>query len=371
MKFNEIITDLRHRITIGEFLPGQQLPLRAELLKEYDTSLGTIQKAVNLLQSEGFLTNSGPNGTRVAVDSPHLFTVGVVVPTKPDDDEHIWDTFFQSFALAVEEYLYHGGPFKFKFYYGVERHSENSAAYRELLEDIECRRIAGSIVLQHVTLSDRMLNAVSTLPAVVFSDRVFDNPNITPLMIDFAGIADFACRTLAAKGKKRPAVIVNTGKLMDFIPQILQKTGQNGLATSEAMIQGMCLCREALPWCEQLVKVLFAGPPQDHPDSMIVLNENFLNIIKNSLRQIGHGDILIVSHCNFPTRSASPSGVLRVGNDNRSTLLRALDMLKVKHAANLPPVLLPVVDESQAMKTFDWQHQNFLGEMIADKYVRG
>lgn len=370
MKFNEIVTDLRGRIARGEFLPGEQLPLRAELLKEYDTSLGTIQKAVNLLQLEGFLTNGGPNGTRVAADSPHLFTVGIVVPAKPDDEEQVWDTFFQAFALAVEEYLYHGGPFKFKFYYGVERHSENSAVYRELLEDIECRRIAGTIVLHHVTLSDRMLNAVSTLPTVVFSDRVFDSPNIIPLMIDFAGIADFACRTLAAKGKKRPAVIVNTGKLMDFIPHILQKTAQNGLATAEAMIQGMCLCREALPWCEQLVKVLFAGPVKDHPDSMIVLNENFLGIVKNSLRQLGHGDILIVSHCNFPTRSVSPTGVLRVGNDNRSTLLRALDMLKVKHAANLPPVLLPVVDESQAVKTFDWHSPCFHRQMIADKCVR-
>lgn len=357
MKFNEIVTDLRSRIANGEFAPGEQLPLRAELLKEYDTSLGTIQKAVNLLQQEGFLTNGGPNGTRAAADSPHLFTVGIVVPTKPDDEEQIWDTFFQAFALAVEEYSYHGGPFKFKFYYGVERHSENSAAYRELLEDIECRRIAGSIVLQRMTLSERMINAVSTLPTVIFSGRTFAAENIIPLKIDFLEMAGVGCRLLAQAGKKRPAVIANTGLPLDFVPEIVRRAAQQNLMTDETMVLGMCLCREAVPWCEQLIKTLFVPSRKDRPDSMIVLNENFLDVVKNSLRQLGLSDIPIVSHCNFPVKTPSPEKVIRVGNDIRTSLLLALAALKSKPQSNRSPLLLPVVDELQLTKEFVWTKQ--------------
>jgi len=355
MKFNEIVTDLRSRIAGGEFLPGAQLPLRAELLREYDASLGTIQKAVNLLQDEGFLTNSGPNGTRVAADSPHLFTVGIIVPTKPDDEEQIWDTFFQSFALAIEEYLYCGGHFKFKFYYGVERHSENSAAYRELLEDIECRRIAGTIILQRMTLSERMINAISVLPAVVFSGRTFAGENIIPLKIDFLKMAEVACKLLAAIGKKQPAVIANTGLPLDFVPEIVKRAARQGLATDETMILGMCLCREAVPWCEQLVKSLLAGSRKGRPDSIILLNENFLDVIKNTLRQLGLGNITVVSHCNFPVKTPSVENVIRVGNDVRTSLLLALAALKDAPQSNRLPLLLPVVDESQINKEFDWR----------------
>jgi len=357
MKFNEIITDLRNRITGGEFVPGQQIPLRSELLKQYDASLGTIQKAINLLQLEGFLTNGGPNGTRIAADSPHLFTVGIVVPSRPDDEEQIWDTFFQSFALAVQEYVYHGGPFKFKFYYGVERHSENSAAYRELLEDICSRRIAGTIILQRMTLSERMINAVSALPTVIFSGRTFANENIIPLKIDFLEMAGAGCHLLANAGKKRPAVIANTGLPLDFVPEIIKRAARRGLATDETMVLGMCLCREAVPWCEQLIKTLFAPSRKEHPDSIILLNENFLAVIKNSLRQLGLSDIMIVSHCNFPVRTPSPSNVIRVGNDIRSSLLLALAALKDRPRSNRSPLLLPVVDESQINKQFDWSKQ--------------
>ena len=53
--YQEIAKDLIDRIEDGEFMPGDPLPKQVELASSYQTSRLTIQKAIQILITEGYV----------------------------------------------------------------------------------------------------------------------------------------------------------------------------------------------------------------------------------------------------------------------------------------------------------------------------
>ncbi|HEY3330725.1 MAG TPA: substrate-binding domain-containing protein [Capsulimonadaceae bacterium] len=65
-----IESDLRRRVETAQWLPGQALPSRRDLARDYGVDLRTVQKAISGLLSDGTLRADGPRGTFVAMASP-------------------------------------------------------------------------------------------------------------------------------------------------------------------------------------------------------------------------------------------------------------------------------------------------------------
>ena len=74
-KVNRVLEELRQHIRSGEYGRSGRLPSRLQLAKEFDTSAETINKAVNVLRSEGLLV---ARGRAVAVSPPPVRVPGVM-----------------------------------------------------------------------------------------------------------------------------------------------------------------------------------------------------------------------------------------------------------------------------------------------------
>jgi len=66
MGYRRIADDLRSRIAGGEYAPGSRLPTYRELAEHYNAGITTVQKAVQLLQSEGVVVGVQGAGLYVA-----------------------------------------------------------------------------------------------------------------------------------------------------------------------------------------------------------------------------------------------------------------------------------------------------------------
>ncbi|GAA4544184.1 GntR family transcriptional regulator [Amycolatopsis samaneae] len=63
--FRQVASDLREKITAGEYAPGEQLPSERELVDSYGVSRPTVREAVNMLRAEGLVTSEHGRGVFV------------------------------------------------------------------------------------------------------------------------------------------------------------------------------------------------------------------------------------------------------------------------------------------------------------------
>ena len=69
-KYFQLAEQLRNQITTGEVKAGDQLPTEELLCQQFGVSRGTVQKAIALLQKEGFVYREQGRGTFVRINQP-------------------------------------------------------------------------------------------------------------------------------------------------------------------------------------------------------------------------------------------------------------------------------------------------------------
>lgn len=63
--YQQVATAVRDLIGAGEFGPGAKLPKHEELIETYGVSLGTVKRALGLLQDEGLIVSRRGEGAFV------------------------------------------------------------------------------------------------------------------------------------------------------------------------------------------------------------------------------------------------------------------------------------------------------------------
>ncbi len=357
MKFSDVTVDLRRRIAEGEFSPGEQLPLRQELLEHYEISVSSFQKVVHTLTEEGFLESRGAYGTRVTATPPCRCRVGVLFPSHPVESGLYWDSFWRAFTLAIEQRRRNEPFYSFEFYYNIEAHSEEGPEYRRLVEDIRNRRLMGVVVLEHIRLSPAMEELIGEIPAVFFSERSFPSKNIARIEFDYPGLFDLACQMLAEEGCRRPAVLFNPEMTVEFFPDYFASLKRRGLESRPEWFQAAGLGEECGPWLAQSIRLLFSANQAVRPDGLIVMNENLLPVAQSTLAELGlrHGrNLRVVTHCNLPTRNnLRADGLGRSCFDSAQALELSLKLLEECRTSGgclrREPVSLPARREQKAM----------------------
>lgn len=354
MKYREILSDLRNRIYGGEFVPGAQLPLRRELLAQYGASTDTLQKVINTLNQEGFLESFGASGTRVSATPPHLYDIGIIVPVKHEENE-IWDSLFENFIdICSELGRKHVIPYRFRFYYGIEKHKPDSNDFMQLLNDIESHRLAGLIVLQHLRLSMPMINQLGSVPMVFLSAQSFSNPNIICLNQNYPLFMELIGEEIVRQGVSRPLLIANTGiAYEDMLHYIAVLEKRADIRIRPEFFQAVTLSSEASAWYRQTLRGAFFRA--DPPDSVVVLNENIMPFLIDFF-QGEYASIPLISHCNFPVnRKRRYAGVTRIGLDVREVLRCAL--VEIDRKIRRKPQLVQALHmqkESDIPEDFCW-----------------
>lgn len=64
-RYQQVRDDLTRRIAAGEWPPGRAIPTEPELCGQYDVSIGTLRKAIDVLVGDGMLVREQGRGTFV------------------------------------------------------------------------------------------------------------------------------------------------------------------------------------------------------------------------------------------------------------------------------------------------------------------
>lgn len=67
---NEIVDFIHGMILSGKLKPGGRLPIRRKLQVKFNSSMSTVQQAIDRLVSEGFVESKGVGGTFVSANPP-------------------------------------------------------------------------------------------------------------------------------------------------------------------------------------------------------------------------------------------------------------------------------------------------------------
>ena len=329
---NAIVNYLRDQIVDGHWQPGIQLPTRTEIEGRFGAGPMTVQRALNSLAEDGFVTTRGSRGTFVTEQPPHLFRVGLVFPTAPAE----WNRNWLALNQETQKYAESSTDRSFAFYYGVDGHSD-SEDYQRLLRDLENKRIAGLIF--------------SSFPLVLRNTPILKTPNVPRVAfghnyeMDMPGIntdGDMwlkrALEYLHSRGRKRVALIMPPTD--DRENHWGKPIREAGFETHPHWLQSVYL-RDNVN-ARYLVQLLMRC--EDKPNALLIADDNLVERTTAGLLEAGirvPEDLEVVAHCNYPWPPQSHVPVQFLGYDARQVLEASLESLdRQRQNLAVPPLTL-------------------------------
>lgn len=360
MKRDEIIEHLKSRILSGEIPPGSYLPHRAELLEYCGASNVTVQRAVNHLVEEGFLCSCGSRGIMVSKTPPHRFRFGILIPSGSRPEEKDYDSRWSSILAAMDEIEEHHKGYRFVRYWVGRETRPTADEYCRLLSDLRNSLLAGVIV--PCSLPPELLKPLDGFPVVMHEPLDCRQIRAVSLSHDFAVMAAMAIEELKQRGVRKLAVIMGAEHNPVAVAEIEKLLAASGLVTRREWVHGVSHTSRGAVWTERIIRLLFMPGAPEVPDGLIVLNENLLPYVVETLGAIGWiigRDVRVCSHCNLPAGRIPLDKVDYVAFDACTVLNRSIWYLHhfqqlekevFEHEVLIPPVAVRL--RSSALTAF-------------------
>jgi DNA-binding transcriptional regulator YhcF (GntR family) len=329
-RYSGIAADLRGIIARGELPPGGKLPGRRELASRFGTTVDTVQKAIHLLQDNGFVESRGWQGSFVSTHPPHLFHFGLLLPASPDRLQRwTWSTFLDLLAEAAA-HAESWAPRRISTYANVWS-IDNCPEAKRLMADLDAGCLAGLIVDLAIPEANPIRDRIhrGEVPSVTLGS-IPGLEHLPKIHFDQQEMRKASLKELAKLGCKRIAVVIYQRIDPREVELLRNEIEEAGLLLSPGCIQGFDP-QAGSYWTENWIKQLMAMAPEHRPDGIFVQDEAFLAGVISGLEasgQIPGRDIQVVSHGNFPSRTKVPLGVRRVGWNVPMGIKAAVDVLE-------------------------------------------
>ncbi len=348
MKRDEIIEHLKSRILSGEIPAGSFLPHRAELLEYCGASNVTVQRAVNHLVEAGFLCSCGSRGIMVSKTPPHRFRFGILIPSGSRPEEKDYDSRWSSILAAMNEIEEHHKGYRFVRYWIGRETRPTADEYCRLLSDLRNSLLAGVIVPR--SLPPELLKPLDGFPVVMHEPLDRHLIRAVSLGHDFSVMTAMAIEELKRHGVRKLAVIMGAEQNPIAVAEIEKLLAASGLETRREWVHGVSHTSRGAAWTERIIRLLFMPGAPEVPDGLIVLNENLLPYVVETLGAIGRivgRDVRVCSHCNLPAGRIPLDKVDYVAFDACTVLNRSIWYLHhfqqlekevFEHEVLIPPV---------------------------------
>ncbi len=332
-----IVRELRERITGGLLAPGVQLPTRIEIEQQFSASSVTVQRALQELQRDGFVTVNGRQGTFVSDTPPHLTNYALVFPTLPNETG--WNRFFAALNSEAPS-LARGLGRRISVYYGADSHA-NHEDYRRLLADVRAHRLGGIIF--------------ASVPELLLGTAILDEPYIPRVAImkpapqyempqinlDRETLWDNCADYLLSRGRRNLSLLLPPLKRPEYI-EVLKKMADSGFNVLPQWVQ--TISRESPETANNMAQLLFENG-RNRPDAFFITDDNFVEHALAGLIAAGAkvpDDVEIVAHCNFPYPVPAPVPVRRLGFDARRVLNACFEDLDGQRSGRKVPLIIKI-----------------------------
>ena len=323
---DRILDALRQRIRSGALAPGARVPSQAELVKRFGVSKVTAQRAVRCLVEDGFVV-TGRRGTQVAAHPPHLSRYGLVFPVA--SPEALRNRHLMALSREAERLLPPESGQEIRQYFVDERLlGAKSDSLRQLIHDVEngCLRGLVFATAPHYLAGTTVLTAEG-LPRVALASAVA--PGVEWIQPEGPSFVERAIAYLAARGRRRTAVILYEDVKDEAIDGCLEEMRRQGLRTAPYWIHGVSLGTPR--WARHCAHLMFRAGQKERPDSLIVWDDNLVEGATAGLVDAGvrvPDDVEVVAHCNFPWPTPSAVPAKRLGFDVRDALRACLSAVE-------------------------------------------
>ncbi len=326
VKQDAIVEHLRQRIVHGELAPGARLPPRAAIERRFKASPVTVQRALERLVDDGFVSVAGPLGTFVAEFPPHLHRYALVFPAKRHSPR--WMRFW---SLLVQEAATFslGLPTPIELYTGVEPGVDDGEIAR-LTDDLAAHRLSGVIfACDPWPLLGTAILDQPDMPRVAFASNAGNTP-VPGVSLGGDGVLFFrrAVDYLVARGRTRIALLTVpglSGAHLDCYRSIL---AERGLAYQPWCVQvGM---QEEPQWSAHLTMLMFRSAAHERPDGLIIADDHLVDHACTGLIRQGMRlpeDVDVVAHANFPVHGTDIAPIARLGYDIPKVFSTCVELL--------------------------------------------
>lgn len=335
---------MRADIIAGRYPQGSQLPTFDALVSEYGLSRATMQAVVRRLKEDGFVRSVHRSGLFVAEAPPHLHRFGLVFSSAPGAPG--WNRFMgallaESTVVAAQQEGAQVVPF-FNLQPGVQ-----NTSYDRLLDDLVSQRLAGIIVTRGAGfLLHQPELAEAGVPAVAINHLETESQGAPVVNTDDGSFMDRALQWLAARGRKRVAVVA-----------MRPKVGATPATCAAAGLQTRphWLCPIGQDFGGQVrpvVQLLLDYPPEERPDGLVIATDNLVEEALGAIHDTGvviGREIDVVAHCNWPWPVESPLPIARLGFHSHHFLNTCLDSIRQRRQGRAPaaPTLVPALFEHE------------------------
>lgn len=285
-----IVEHYRARILSGELKPGDRLPTARAMAAQFETSVFSVQHAMEFLVSEGYVARGQGIGTVVLERVERLVRVGVVVYTGAWIPETYWKA-----ATLLAERLEKAGCRPVTL---LERHAAGGDA-AHLLAAIRALGIQGVVALNAPDAAVRAI-AAARIPMVSNSHAVKSH------RVQIGGrFCELAVCAMREAGRRRPALLTNfpDAHRDDFL-DLARRAGMSASASRVAAVSGFNehdLAENARRAFEQTRRLL-APPPDRRPDALAVFPDDLIPGVVQAVYASGlrvPEDLLLVLYRNI------------------------------------------------------------------------
>lgn len=323
---------VRERIVSGRLKPGGQLPLRSELVDRFDASSLTVQRALDALVRDGFVTAHRRRGTFVAERPPHLYGYAVVFRSSPQDTHWQFDTALVSEAESVSQQ----SPRTVASYFNIDGH-EDVEDYQQLLADVRFQRLAGLVFVGPPgRVHDSPLVQAPGFGRVTLLSAP-DAGGMPAVHVDQDAFYRKSIEALAAEGRKRLAVLavsnMNAERRDEHATRIGALASKLGMTFRPAWFQGTD--PRSLHWAYHCAQLLMDAPTGRRPDALIISDDNLVPHASAGLAAAGltfPEDLGVIGFANFPYPTPQHVPMRRCGLPVRELLDHALDNIDRQRA---------------------------------------
>ena len=351
-KRTRIMEELRRRIVQGALVPGEQLPPRTALLRDFAASSVTVQQALDALKREGFVRSEPKQGTFVAENPPHLSRYALVFGPDPDNHLQAFTAALRRVSSAIEKEF----RCDFAFFENVTGRAD-TFEYQGLIHDIRTHRVAGLIFcasLDDLSLSDTPISSAPGIARVAIAGRSKAPAAPGPVCSVIPDNSVFADRSLAwlyERGRRRVAVLAR-GVSPEKTEAFLLAAQRRGMMIKPCWIHEELTFNQA----RKLTELLMSSRPEERPDGLILVNEFLIEPVGIGILTAGvqaGSDVDIVAYSNMPCVGSPVVPMRRLGVDMRLRLRLAMDLLdRQQRGESVPPcVLLPHVFEEELARS--------------------